>query len=200
VTNVVFMGMGEPMLNLSAVKEGITILTDPNKLGLGQRRITVSTSGYLPQLTEFIQAGFRGRLAISLHAPTQELREELMPTVAKVFPLDKLLEKLDEFTTLTNKRISYEYILIKEVNDKFEHAGELVRLFRDRLAHINLIPYNAIADSEFVTPERERVLKFRDILADAGIPVTVRVSMGADVAGACGQLTDVQPAEFANLV
>jgi 23S rRNA (adenine2503-C2)-methyltransferase len=131
VSNIVFMGMGEPMLNLDNVIDSIDIFTNPKKMGLSQRRITISTSGYVPQLKTFIDRGFRGRLAISLHAPNQELRERLMP-VAKIFSLNQLMNLIDEYTKLNNKRVSYEYVMISGVNDQPEHARQLVKLFRKR--------------------------------------------------------------------
>ena len=189
VSNVVFMGMGEPMLNLEQVQKAIDIITDPDKLGLGSRRITISTSGYIPQFKQLVEKGFRGRVAISLHAPNQELRAKLMP-VAKIYPLDKLLEALDEYTALTNKRVSYEYVMIKNMNDKTEHAYELVKLFGKRLAHINLIPYNPIREVEYERSVRDQIDRFKDILTRGGVEATVRVTMGDDVNAACGQLAD----------
>lgn len=189
VSNVVFMGMGEPMLNLPEVQKTIAILTDPKKLGLGQRRITVSTSGYIPQLKKLIDDGFRGRIAISLHAPNQELRQKMMP-VAKLFSLDKLIATLDEYVELTNKRVTYEYIMIKNVNDTIDSARELVELFKDRLHHINLIPYNPIKEEDFERSPAENLREFTTILANGGINYTIRVTMGDDVNAACGQLAD----------
>jgi 23S rRNA (adenine2503-C2)-methyltransferase len=187
ITNVVFMGMGEPLLNLQNILSAIQILSDPSKFNLGSRRITISTSGYIPQLQQLIDSGFRGRLAISLHAPNQELRSILMP-VAKVYPLDKLLKTLDGYTKLTGKRISYEYILIDQVTDDLEQAKQLVDLFKHRLAHINLIPYNPIPNSEFVRPSKNRIHEFSHVLEQADIPHTIRVTMGDDISAACGQL------------
>jgi 23S rRNA (adenine2503-C2)-methyltransferase len=181
------MGMGEPLLNLDAVLPAISLLTSPETLGLSPRRLTVSTSGYLPQFDQLTQSGFRGRLAISLHAPNQELRASLMP-VAKVYPLDKLMEKMDQYTKLTNKRISYEYILIAGVTDNVKQAGELVKLFGHRLAHLNLIPYNPIPGTDWQRPSRNRVMKFAQILRSAGIPCSVRVTFSDDINAACGQL------------
>ncbi|KXK26473.1 MAG: putative dual-specificity RNA methyltransferase RlmN [candidate division WS6 bacterium OLB20] len=189
VSNVVFMGMGEPMLNLKNVMEAIDILSDPDKLALGARRITVSTSGYVPQFRQLMDSGFRGRVAISLHAPNQEVRARLMP-VAKLFPLDQLMATLDDYTALTNKRISYEYVMIRNVNDRDEHARDLAKLLRGRLAHVNLIPYNPIREMPFKRSERDQIRRFTDILERAGVNVTVRVTMGDDVDAACGQLAD----------
>lgn len=189
VTNVVFMGMGEPMLNLDAVQEAINTFTDPEKLALSKRRITISTSGYIPQFNKLIADGFRGRVAISLHAPNQELREKLMP-VAKIFSLDQLMEALDKFVELTNKRVTYEYVMIRGVNDKKIHAWQLVKLFKKRLSHINLIPYNPIQEVEFARSGTDAIAVFRKILRENGISCTVRVTMGDDVNAACGQLAD----------
>lgn len=192
ITNVVFMGMGEPMLNLTEVQHAVRILTDQEMMGMSQRRITVSTSGYIPQFRKFMADGFRGRLAISLHAPTQKLREKLMP-VAKLFPLPDLMSVLDEYTKLTNKRISYEYILIRNINDTPDHAAELGALLRNRLAHVNLIPYNPIPGVHFDRSTRDGIAMFTDTLAKYAIPFTIRVTMGNDIAAACGQLIDQNP-------
>jgi len=188
VSNIVFMGMGEPLLNLKNVQEAIDIFTDPKKMGFSSRRITVSTSGYVPQLKQLIEDGYRGRLAVSLHAPNQELREELMP-VAKVYPLHQLMEILDDFTKLTNKRISYEYTLIEEVNDLQSHAKQLIKLLKGRLAHVNLIPINPIQGSKFQRPSKNRIFKFASFLKQAKIPYTIRITMGEDIKAACGQLS-----------
>lgn len=187
ISNVVFMGMGEPMLNLPEVEKAITILTSPELMGMSDRRITVSTSGYIPQLRQFIDFGFRGRLAISLHAPTQTLRQTLMP-VAKVFPLPDLMKVLDEYSTLTNRRISYEYVMIDKINDTPDHAAELASLLHGRLAHVNLIPYNPIAGMSYKRSSTAAIQQFSNVLDQFGIPYSVRVTMGDDIAAACGQL------------
>lgn len=189
VTNIVFMGMGEPMLNLRAVEGAIDVLTAEDKLGMSQRRITISTSGYVRQLKQFVDNGFKGRVAISLHAPNQELRERLMP-VAKQHSLDELLEVLDEHVQNTNKRVSYEYIMIKNVNDTPQHAMELVDMFKERLAHINLIPYNPIREETFERSPKGRIKDFCEILEKHRINHSVRFTMGDDVNAACGQLAD----------
>lgn len=191
------MGMGEPMLNAAEVRNAVAILTDPEMIGMSQRRITVSTSGYIPQFRKFVAEGFRGRVAISLHAPTQELREKLMP-VAKLFPLNDLMAVLDDYTKLTNKRISYEYIMIKRVNDTPDHAAELGALLRNRLAHVNLIPYNPIPGEKFERSTRDGIAEFTDTLAKYNVPFTIRVTMGDDIAAACGQLIDQTPKPHAS--
>lgn len=187
ISNVVFMGMGEPMLNREAVEKAIHILTDPDKMGMSDRRITVSTSGYVQQFRQFVENGYRGRVAISLHAPTQELRERLMP-VAKVFPLDSLMQVLDEYVEITNKRISYEYVMIAGINDRPDDAADLAALLNGRLAHVNLIPYNPIEGMNYKRSSREAIDQFSQVLTSCKIPHTIRVTMGDDIAAACGQL------------
>jgi 23S rRNA (adenine2503-C2)-methyltransferase len=189
VSNVVFMGMGEPMLNLRQVQKAIDVMTDPGKLAMSHRRITISTSGYITQFKKLIKNGFKGRLAISLHAPNQELRAKMMP-VAKLFPLEKLMNAIDEFVAITNKRVTYEYVLIKNLNDNPENAMELGELFGNRLHHINLIPYNPIREAHFERSGKDRISTFTKILNDFGINYTLRVTMGDDVNAACGQLAD----------
>lgn len=189
VSNVVFMGMGEPLLNLEQVQQSIDIMTHPDKLGMSTRRITISTSGYIPQFKTLVQNGFRGRVAISLHASNQPLREKLMP-VAKIYSLDDLMQTLDDYVELTNKRVSYEYIMIKNVNDTPKHAEELIELLSRRLAHVNLIPFNPIKEESFERSGKSSIYTFADTLRDAGIPTTIRVTMGDDVDAACGQLAD----------
>jgi len=189
VSNIVFMGMGEPMLNLKEVEKAISICTDPKKMGMSIRRITISTSGIIPQLSEFIQSGFTGRLAISLHAPNQKIRELLMP-VAKNNPYQELLRLIDEFIMRTHRRVSIEYILIKNVNDRKEHAKELARLFARKLVHINCIPYNAVSGVTYERPTWESMRVFTGVLKQFSIPHTLRVTMGDDIQAACGQLSD----------
>lgn len=176
------------MLNLSNVERSIEVLTSEEGLAMSQRRITISTSGYIPQLKLLREHGFKGRIAVSLHAPTQEIREKIMPVVAKAYRLDKLLAELDLLAEVTNKRISYEYILIDNVNTSLECARELVHLFKHRLAHMNLIPYNPVAGESYKKPSRNTVMRFFNFLEEAGIPTTIRVTMGDDISGACGQL------------
>jgi 23S rRNA (adenine2503-C2)-methyltransferase len=187
VSNVVFMGMGEPMLNLNNVEAAIEMMTNPEQVGLGGRKITLSTSGYVAQLRLLMTKGFRGRLAISLHAPNQLLREELMP-VAKVFSLDELMQAMDDFVELTNKRITYEYVMISEVNDRSTHAHQLGKLLEKRLAHVNLIPYNKVEGKPFERSSQKSLHRFAAILASYDVAYSIRGTMGDDIAAACGQL------------
>jgi 23S rRNA (adenine2503-C2)-methyltransferase len=189
INRIVFMGMGEPMINLNAVSEAINILIDDKYFGLGQRSITVSTSGYIPMMRMFWAEYPKIGLAISLHAPTQELREKLMP-VAKQFSLDKLIETCDEIQKQTKRRATYEYILIDGVTDTDECAYALKDLLKNQIAHVNLIPYNPIEGRNFKRPSRNRVMHFRNKLKELGVSATPRVTMGDDIKAACGQLSN----------
>ncbi len=190
ITNIVYMGMGEPMLNLEAVEDSIDIIINPDQMGMSQRRITVSTVGYAFQIKQFVDDGYdQAKLAISLHAPTQELRKEIMP-IAKVFDLDQLFEAIDYYVDKCNKLVSYEYILLKEVNDQDQRAYQLVDLLKNRLAHVNLIPYNPVEGIKYQKPTRQRVNQFSKILSDANISNSIRVTMGAEIDAACGQLSN----------
>lgn len=191
ITNIVYMGMGEPMLNLQPILDSIEVLTNPEKLALSPRRITVSTVGYLEPLKEFMEANTRTKLAISLHAPNQELREELMPTAAKANSLDDLMDLLEDYEEETNKRVTYEYILLNGINDTVEHAEELSELLEGRLALVNLINFNASPNLDFKSSSRDRISKFQNTLSKNGINNTLRYSMGDEIHGACGQLASV---------
>lgn len=187
VSNIVFMGMGEPLSNLENVWEAIKIFTDPKMFAMSMRRITISTCGITPYLHKLIAKGYKGRLALSLHAPNQELREMLMP-IAYKFPLTDLLAEFKEFARITNKRVSYEYILIAGINDQPRHAHILAKLLDPHLEHINLIPYNRVKDSPFERSDPASIKRFSDILAKYRIQHTIRVTMGDDIKAACGQL------------
>ena len=188
ITNIVFMGMGEPFLNYNNVIETVRILNDPNFFNIGARHITVSTSGIVPRIYDYADFELQTRLAISLHAPNDKLRTEIMP-INKGYPLKSLMESCDNFVEKTNKRISYEYVLIKNINDSPKHAIQLINLLKDRLAHVNLLIYNPHEFAEYEMPEKETVLRFRDMLKAQNIEVSIRKSMGDDISGACGQLS-----------
>lgn len=192
VTNIVYMGMGEPMLNLENVVESIDILTDPEKIALGRRRITVSTVGYVEQLDQFLSMDLGVKIALSLHAPNQELREKLMPTAAKNNPLNKVMEVLKDYQKRTNKKITYEYVLIKDINDKEEHAKKLAELLRDQIALVNLIRLNPSPLTPFEPSSMNKTLLFQAILNEEGINNTLRQSYGDEINAACGQLANIQ--------
>jgi len=187
VTNIVFMGMGEPLLNLEAVEAAIHVFTDPQKMGMSERRITLSTSGITDKLQELIKHGYKGRLALSLHAPNQTIRAHIMP-IAKRYPLTRVLDVCRQFAKKTNKRVSFEYILIDGVNDTVACADELAHCMDPRLSHVNLIPYNAIPGVSYKTSSPAAICAFAACLEQHHIQHTVRVTMGDDIAAACGQL------------
>ncbi len=187
VTNIVFMGMGEPFHNTDAVFESIDILTDPNLFGLGARHISISTCGIVPGILRMIKDAPQINLAISLHAPTQKLREEIMP-VAIAYSLKQLMKALEDYMQATNRKVMFEYIMLRDVNDSLEHAKKLVELLEPykRLSHVNLIKYHDTGVYK-ASDEVER-RAFQDYLKHHGISVTHRISYGEDINGACGQL------------
>jgi 23S rRNA (adenine2503-C2)-methyltransferase len=191
ITNIVFMGMGEPMLNLDSVVESIRIMTDEKKLALGRRRITISTVGYIEQLEKFLNKDLGVKIAVSLHAPTQQLREKLMPTVAKTNHLDDLISVLISFQKKSNKKVTYEYLLLKGVNDTADHAKELSKLLNNQIALVNLINFNPSKELPFQPSNKASIQAFQEILDSRGINNTLRYSYGQDVSAACGQLANI---------
>lgn len=187
VRNVVFMGMGEPLLNYDAVIKSIEVMLAQDKLSLGRRHVTISTCGIVAGIQKLIDDKVDVKLAVSLHAPNQTLRNQIMP-IAKAFPLDMLMKTIDSYVKATDNRIFYEYIMIKGITDTPELAKELVELLRGRLAHVNLIPYNPHPSIDFLESESATIWKFKSILERGGITATVRDTMGRDAKGACGQL------------
>ncbi len=188
--NVVYMGMGEPFLNYENVKRSIEIACSQKKLDLSNRRITVSTCGIVPGIDRFGDDFPQVSLAISLHAPTDESRREIMP-VEQTYPLDALMAALDRYVEKTNKRIFYEYIMINGVTDRVEYAHELAKLLKWKLAHVNFIPYNAwegTSSDGYKPTSKIMMKKFQNTLEQAGIPSTIRHTMGDDIDAACGQL------------
>ena len=190
ITNVVFMGMGEPMLNLENVVKSIDILTDEKKLAMSTRRITVSTAGYIEQLKKFLHKDLGVKIAISLHAPNQLLREKLMPTVAKNNHLDDLISLLIDFQKRTNKKITYEYLLIKDINDQPEHAKELAKLLKHQIVLVNLIRFNPSPKISFKPSSNKAIQTFQNILDSRDINNTLRHSYGNEINAACGQLAN----------
>jgi len=191
ITNIVFMGMGEPMLNLENVKKTVEIINDPDKLSIGIRRVTISTVGYVPQMREYFTDKHKPKLAISLHAPSQEIREKLMPIIAKLHPLDELFDFINWYEKNINKRITYEYTLIKGINDQPEHAIELSKLLYKRSALVNIIKFNPSKEVPFKKPKGEAIQRFVKILNNRDIRTTIRYPMGDKIGGACGQLHSV---------
>lgn len=186
VTNIVFMGMGEPLANYDAVLRAIRIMTDPEGLAFSHRRITVSTAGLVPQIRK-LGADSPVNLAISLHAADDELRSRLMP-VNRAHSLDALMRACREYPLAPRKRITFEYILLDGVNDDTAQAKKLVRLLSGVRAKVNLIPYNPHPGSPYRRPSEARVLAFQDVLTKARLTATIRQSRGAEIGAACGQL------------
>jgi 23S rRNA (adenine2503-C2)-methyltransferase len=187
VTNVVFMGMGEPLANYDETLRAIRLLTHPQGLHLGARRITLSTSGLVPQMRRLASEGLQIGLAVSLHAPNDDLRSRLMP-VNRRWPIAEVVMAADHYAEVTGRRVSYEYTLMDGVNDTDALATQLVDLLQGRLCHVNLIPLNPSEDSSLHASSRDRALAFEARLHDAGIAATIRVNRGRDILAACGQL------------
>lgn len=185
ITNIVFMGMGEPFMNRPAVMAALTLLNQA--YGVGARRITVSTVGVVPGILELAERPEQFRLAVSLHAPNHELRQKLIP-IEKKFPLPELLSALRRFEAAGGRRITFEYTMIEGMNDSPELARELAELVGEFGAHVNLIPYNPIPGNDWRPTPEAGIRRFARVLEGAGVPVSVRTPRGRDIAAACGQL------------
>jgi 23S rRNA (adenine2503-C2)-methyltransferase len=187
VTNVVFMGMGEPFHNYNAVMGAVALLNDGQGFGLGHRHITISTVGLVDKIDAFAEEGIQVNLAISLHAPNDAVRGAMMP-VNKRYPIAELLAGCDRYVKTTHRKVFFEYVMLQDVNDSDACARELAARMRGHLYHVNLIPYNATPDAPFAGSDEARIWRFAAILDEANVPVTVRHNMGRDIAAACGQL------------
>lgn len=187
ITNVVVMGMGEPLANLKNLLPALRTLNDKGGLGLGARRVTVSTVGLPEKIRELAETDIPFHLAVSLHAPNDTLRTEIVP-VNKNIGIAEILKAADDYFDKTGRRITYEYVLLSGVNDQEQHAKELASLLRNRNAHVNLIPMNSVSTIALEAPGSPRTRQFVDILKNAGVNATVRKRKGADIDAACGQL------------
>lgn len=187
VNNIVFMGMGEPLANFPNVMAAIGIINAPWGAGLGARHITISTSGLAPQIKQLADQPLQVRLAISLHGATDEVRQQIMP-VNRKYPLAVLLEACAYYTQRKKQRLTFEYILIENVNDRPEDAAALARLVRNVNAKVNCIPYNRVEGLAWERPSEARQDAFMEVLEAARIPATIRREKGHDIAAACGQL------------
>lgn len=187
ITHVVLMGIGEPFDNYENVMSFIDIINDPKGIELGARHITISTCGIVPKIKMFMEENRQVNLAISLHAPNDELRSRLM-NINRAYPLEVLIPTLKEYVEKTNRRLTFEYILLKDVNDSIEYADQLSHLLRGMNCYVNLIPYNETSHFEFKKTAKEQVLKFYDRLKKNKINVTIRKEFGSKVMAACGQL------------
>jgi 23S rRNA (adenine2503-C2)-methyltransferase len=191
INNVVYMGMGEPLLNLSAVLRSIYLLNHQDGQNIGMRRITLSTCGLVPQIDLLAEEKLDLVLAISLHAPTNQLRQQLMP-INQQYPLEELMSACQRYISKTGRRITFEYLLIRGVNDSLDQAQKLVDLLRNTAANVNLIPLNPIPASDLERPTAVQIKKFASFLRKKGINVVLREEKGSDIAGACGQLAGVE--------
>jgi 23S rRNA (adenine2503-C2)-methyltransferase len=187
ITNIVFMGMGEPFHNYDAVMDAVELLHDPHGLGLGHRHITISTVGLVDKIDTFSDEHVQVNLAISLHAPNDEIRSSMMP-VNRKFSLEEVLAACDRYVRKTKRKVFFEYVMLRGVNDSDENARELARRMAGHLYHVNLIPYNTTPGASYAGTDQEQIWRFAAILEAAGVPVTVRQNMGRDIAAACGQL------------
>ena len=185
VTNVVFMGQGEPLLNLGNVLPALKIFNE--NFQIGARRITISTSGVIPQINKLAELDMQSTLALSLHAPVSEIRKQIMPIENK-YPLPELKKALKNYIDKTGRRITIEYLLIKDLTDTLDMAKQTSIFLRDLKCNINLIPYNPIDKNDFQKPSNNSVMRFKSILEHSGKKVTIRLERGADIDAACGQL------------
>ncbi|ALS37428.1 MULTISPECIES: 23S rRNA (adenine(2503)-C(2))-methyltransferase RlmN [Enterococcus] len=194
VSHIVVMGIGEPFDNYDNLMNFLHTINDPKGLAIGARHITVSTSGLVPKIKEFANNGLQVNLAISLHAPNNDVRTSIM-RINRSFPIEKLMGAVDEYLEKTNRRITFEYIMLSNVNDRPEHAQQLADLLKDKkkLTFVNLIPYNPVSEhDQYSRSEKADVLKFYDILKKNGVNCVIRKEYGTDIDAACGQLRSKQ--------
>ena len=188
ITHIVFMGTGEPLDNYDAVMKAVRLINSADAIGIGSRRITISTSGVIPGIEKLAQEGLQIELSISLHSADDSLRSQLMP-VNKVYPLKELIACCGEYINKTGRQITFEYILMKGLNSHLESAQKLVKLLKGlKLVKVNLIPANPVKELKIEPPERQEILSFKDYLMKHGLHATLRKSRGEDIEAACGQL------------
>ena len=187
ISNLVFMGIGEPLDNYDSVIKAVKILNNPKGINMGARHISISTSGLVPKIYKLADENLQCTLSISLHSASNEKRSNMMP-VNNIYNIQELIKACKYYIEKTNRRISFEYALAKDNNDNLQDAEELVKLLKGMLCHVNLIPINKIEDGKFTKSTNENIIKFRDYLNEHGIVATIRRELGADIDAACGQL------------
>ena len=187
ISNIVFMGIGEPFDNYDNVMKAIKIINNQKGLNIGARHISISTSGLVPMIYKFADEELQCTLSISLHATNDAKRSSMMP-INNRYNIEELMEACKYYINKTNKRISFEYALAKDNNDNLDDAKELVKLLKGMLCHVNLIPINKIENGSYVKSTNENIIKFRDYLNKNGIVATIRRELGSDIDAACGQL------------
>ena len=185
--NIVLMGTGEPFDNYDNVMKALSIINDPFGLQIGARHISISTCGIVPMIKRFALEDKQYNLAISLHAPNDELRSKLMP-INKAYPLKELFSALREYAQSNNRRLTFEYLLLQGINDSKKEADELKQLLQGLNAYVNLIPYNEVKENDYKTASDENALRFYDLLKKNNVAVTLRTKKGDDIDAACGQL------------
>ena len=187
ISNIVFMGIGEPLDNYDNVIKAIKILNNQKGLNIGTRHISLSTSGLVPRIYDLANENIQCTLSISLHATTDEKRSSMMP-INNRYNIEELMKACKDYIKITNKRISFEYALAKDNNDNLDDAKRLVKLLKGMICHVNLIPINKIENGQYSKSTNENILKFRDYLNENGIVATIRRELGSDIDAACGQL------------
>lgn len=187
VSHIVYMGMGEPLKNYKEVLRSIRLVTDPQLMGLADRRITVSTVGIVDGIEQLAEEGLKISLVLSLHAPNQKIREKIIP-YARKYPLEDILAAMDKYAEKTKRDITYEYVLLAGINDHPDHAYELAKLLKGKQCTVNLIPYNPIPGRNLKRPDTKAIKNFRSVLFGCKIVNTCRYTKGVDIAAACGQL------------
>jgi len=187
ISNVVFMGIGEPLDNFDNVLKAVALINNQKGINIGARHISISTSGIVPKIYELADKNLQCTLSISLHSASNEKRSQMMP-INKRYNIEELMKACKYYIEKTNRRISFEYALAKENNDNLDDAKELVKLLKGMLCHVNLIPINKIDNGKFNKSTNENIMKFRDYLNSHGIVATIRRELGSDIDAACGQL------------
>ena len=187
ITHIVIMGIGEPFDNYENITKFIKIINNPKGLSIGSRHITVSTAGIVPKILEFAKFPYQVNLAISLHAPNNEIRNKIMP-INKVYPIEKLLDALKIYYNSTKRRITFEYIMLDGINDSSENAKQLANLLKGFNCYVNLIPYNETNNIDYKRSKKNKILGFYDIIKKNNINVTIRREFGSNISAACGQL------------
>lgn len=187
ISHIVVMGIGEPFDNYDNIMKFVKIINDPKGLAIGSRHITISTCGVVPKIYEFSKEPFQVNLAISLHAPTNELRTKIMP-INKAYNIETLIKAVKDYITITNRRVTFEYILLDNVNDKDIDAKNLSKLLKGINCYVNLIPYNESSNFTLKRSKTSQINRFYDILKKEGINVTIRKEFGSNISAACGQL------------